>query len=98
MNTIAERRQHFLFLGCLAHAALVGIGFFFLREGPGAVVTYSLWWGLFLTWPAWTFVLWRYGSKKPGSVILPMLLGLLILSPALMILFIFISVSLRHQV
>jgi hypothetical protein len=94
MNTTAERRCRLLVLGCLAHAAFVAVNFFV----NFFFTTVSLWWGLFAAWPAWAFVLWRYGSKKPWSVALPMIIGLLILSPVLMILFNFIWASLSHRV
>jgi hypothetical protein len=99
MNTTAERRYRLLVLGCLAHGAFVDANYFFNFFSFVSFSFYhSLWRGSFVTWPAWAFVLWRYGSKKPWSVALPMIIGLLILSPVCMRLLINIWFSLSHRV
>jgi hypothetical protein len=99
MNATPERRYRLLVLGCLAHAAFLVVNYFFnfflfLSFFP----YHSLWWASFVTWPAWAFVLWRYGSKRPWSVALPMIIGLLILSPVLMRLLNNIWFSLSNKV
>jgi hypothetical protein len=97
MNTTAERRYLLLVLGCLAHAAFVAVGYFFnFFFFLGFFFSHRLWWASFVTWPAWAFVLWRYGSKRPGSVALPMIIGLLVLSPVLVRQFMNIWLSLSH--
>ncbi len=99
MNTTAERRYRLLVFGCIAHAAFVAVVYFFNFLSLFSFCYYhSLWWGSFAVWPAWTFVLWRYGSKKPWSVALPMIIGLLILSPVLMKQFMNIWFSMSHRV
>ncbi len=99
MNTTAEHRYGLLVLGSLAHAAIVVVDYFFNFFSSASFFFYhSLWWGAFVTWPAWAFVLWRYGSKKPWSVALPMIIGLIILSWVLMRRFMNIWFSLSHRV
>jgi hypothetical protein len=99
MNTTGERRCRFLVLGCLAHAAFVAVDFFInFFFFVSFSLYHKLWWGSFVTWPAWAFALWRYGSKKPWSVALPMMIGLLILSPVFMRQFMNIWFWLSHRV
>jgi len=71
MNTTAERRYRLLVLGCLAHAAFVAADFFInFFSFIGFFLSHRLWWGSFVTWPAWAFLalaVWLEKALEGGT-------------------------------
>ncbi len=46
-------------------------------------VPYSIWWVLFWIWPAWIGLLWTCRLKSGWSIGVPIIIGLLTMSPGL---------------
>ena len=83
------QRYPFLALACIAYSGmLTGILLymgFIQSHVPASLhhIVYYGWYLLILVWPLWSVPLWKYGSKKAWTVILPMGLGLLTMIPVL---------------
>jgi len=49
-------------------------------------ISSSVWWVLFWAWPAWAVWLWKFRLKSRWSIVLPVIVSLVALSPVLFML------------
>jgi hypothetical protein len=76
---------------CLLHAALLGftrwMEFGPTHNTPAFNQAFDTVWGiLLLAWPLWLivlFILWRSGDRKRWRLVVPIVLGIILLIPAL---------------
>lgn len=85
-NMSIKLRYSLLVIGCLVHAAFVAVN---LNKPPFTISEHQppfsppfgwlIWMALLCIWPAWSLFFWKYGIKKKGAVIIPILAGLAIM-------------------
>ena len=80
-NMSIATRYRLLVVGCILQATFVSVcmnrdGFTLIEHQPILSTPGGLLWHAALwLWPAWIFLLWKYGLRNAWAVILPMLHG-----------------------
>jgi hypothetical protein len=86
-------RYSLLALGCIVHAAFLGEAVrkentlhtdsvvWRILDAGSILSAWLIGLSLLCLWPAWCFLLWKYGIKKKMAVAIPMLVGLVVMWP-----------------
>jgi hypothetical protein len=90
-----DKRYAMVTTGCVAHAIVVTCILLFTRPGARDFFYWGYWF-LILVWPVWSVLLWKYRRGNIFSVVVPMIAGLIILSPVLAYVYVVI-VLVFHQ-
>ena len=85
MSTTTRKMTHgVVSILMIAHAAFLSfIMEHDTRHWDNPSIPFSVWWVLFWIWPAWICILWMCRRKSVWSIGVPVILGLLAMSPAL---------------
>jgi hypothetical protein len=85
--------------GCILHALLLSItlycGFTDLSGAPAWLIQFgsTTWLVLLCVWPVWALILWWATNGKIRSIIPPFVTGLLLLCPALFMLYVIYAMT-----